>query len=207
MTLATKQYTHGPPKVVTAKSDNKTKLQTNSKPEDNRLLVRVSPGHPVLSSSPYAIMPELNNFLNEKLVRKIQMTNIGYTICPVSAEAREKLTDRMGEIEASLTLKGSVKVENPVQQVAYRLSGVSCTYAVYNRNIVDLKEINASVVAEALTDLTNVAPLNVLESRGSEYTDFSPKRSWIFIYPKNTILSRNLPLFGVRISTKFLPQK
>ena len=65
-------------------------------PEDNRLLVRIGPSYPALSSSPYAIMLQLNAFLQEKLVREIQTTKTGFAICPVSAEAQEKLTARSG---------------------------------------------------------------------------------------------------------------
>lgn len=137
----------------------------------------VSPGYPALGLTPYAIMLELNNFLKEKLSRKIQRTNTGYEIYPVSAEAPEKNFARMSENEISMSSKGPVKVEKPEQKVAYWLSGVLRTYAAYNGNTVDLKEITASVVAEALTDLINVTQLNFLESRGSDNTDFSPKKS------------------------------
>ncbi|KAI0992998.1 hypothetical protein K3495_g15186 [Podosphaera aphanis] len=42
----------------------------------------------------------------------------------------------------------------------------------------------AEALAEALADLTKVAPINVLESRGSSYSEYSPTKSWIVLYPK-----------------------
>ncbi|KAI1004484.1 hypothetical protein K3495_g3726 [Podosphaera aphanis] len=122
-------------------------------------------------------MLDLNAFLKEKLVREVQSTKTGFAICPVSTEAQEKLIARMSEIEASLCARGQCKVEKPGQHVAYRLSGVPRSYAVFNGSTVELKQIDASVVADALTDLTNVPPINVLESRGSDNSDFSLKKN------------------------------
>ena len=181
--------------------------QPKIRPGDNRLLVRISPGHPALSSSPYAIMLQLNAFLKEKLVKEIQIIKTGFAICPVSVDAQEKLGARMGEIEASLSSSGQCKVEKPGQHVAYRLSGVPRNYSTFNGTSVEMREITASIVAEALTDLTNVPPIKVLESRGSNITEFSPKRNWIVLYPKGPTLSKVLPLFRARIPVKLLPPK
>ncbi|KHJ32501.1 hypothetical protein EV44_g4150 [Erysiphe necator] len=72
-----------------------TRTQTRHKPkkaqEDNRLLVRVSSGHPALSMSPYAVMLQLNQHLGEKLIREIQVTKTGFAICPSSVAALESL--------------------------------------------------------------------------------------------------------------------
>ncbi|KAI0995653.1 hypothetical protein K3495_g12526 [Podosphaera aphanis] len=132
MTPATKQHSQAPPRPVTAQAHSRPKAQAKSKPEGNRLLVRVGQGHPALGSSPYAIMLQLNTFLQEKLVREIQTIKTGFAICPVSVEAQEKLTARMGEIESSLSRQGQCKVEKPGQHVAYRLSGVPRSYTVFN---------------------------------------------------------------------------
>ncbi|KAI0993874.1 hypothetical protein K3495_g14310 [Podosphaera aphanis] len=133
-------------------------------PEENRLLVRVSEGHPALRMSPYAIQQQLNAFLNAKLVREVQMTNTGFAICPVNIEAQEALSVYMGE-----------------------LSGVPRSYASYNDFSMEMTEISATTIAEALTALTN--------------------KNWIVLYPKGSTLSKLLPLFGVRVPTKLLPQK
>ena len=113
----------------------------------------------------------------------------------------------MGETENSLSSQGQCKVEKPGQHVAYRLSGVPRTFAAFNGSTVENKHITAAVVAEALTDLTNVPPINVLESRGSDYSEYSPKKNWIVLYPKGSTLSKILPLFGVRVPAKLLPPR
>ena len=71
---------------------------------------------------------------------------------------------------------------------------------------MEMSEISANTIAEALTDLTNVAPINVLESRGSSNSEFYHQKNWIVLYPKGSTLSKLLPLFGVRVPTKLLPQ-
>ncbi|KAI1003670.1 hypothetical protein K3495_g4534 [Podosphaera aphanis] len=175
--------------------------------DDNRLLVRVTAGHPILSMSPYAIMLELNSFLGEKLVREVQTTRTGFAICPISTAAQEALIARMIEIENHLCSRGSCKVEKAEQHIAYRLSGVPRTYAGYNGTSIELIEITAAVVAEALRDLTHIAPINVLESRGTFESEFADTKSWIVLYPKGSKLSWSLPLFGVRVRTKYLPRR
>ncbi|KAI1004397.1 hypothetical protein K3495_g3817 [Podosphaera aphanis] len=158
MAPATKQHSQAPPRPVEAQAHTRHKAQAKSKPEDNRLLVRVGQGHLAPSSSPYAIMLKLNTFLQKKLVREIQTIKPGFAICPVSAEAQEKLTTRMGEIESSLSCQGQCKVEKPGQHAAYRFSGVPRSYTVFNGSTVERKEITASIVADVLTYLTNIPP-------------------------------------------------
>ncbi|KAI0992890.1 hypothetical protein K3495_g15294, partial [Podosphaera aphanis] len=97
--------------------------------------------------------------------------------------------------------------EKPDNHTAFRLSGVPRSYAGYDGSNIVMETIDAAVVAEALADLTKVAPINVLESRGSSYSEYSPTKSWIVLYPKGSNLSRSLPLFGVRVSAKLLPQR
>ncbi|POS83539.1 hypothetical protein EPUL_005161 [Erysiphe pulchra] len=208
MTPSMKQHTKPQVKTEITYAQMKPKTLPASKPEENRLLVRISPGHPALSSSPYAIMLELNAILEEKLVKEIQIIKTGFAICPVSLEAQEKLVSRMGEIEASLSNRGQCKVEKPGQHVAYRLSCVPRNYTILSGNSLEMKEITATVVSEALTDLTNISPINVLESRGSANIEYiSPLKSWIVIYPKGSTLSSVLSLFGVRVTAKILPQR
>ncbi|KAI0998686.1 hypothetical protein K3495_g9510 [Podosphaera aphanis] len=183
MIPATKKQLQAPQKSLRAQDQTRPKVQPKSTPEDNRLLVR------------------------KKLVREVQSTKTEFVICPVSTEAQEKLIARMGEIEASLCARGQCKVEKPGQHAAYRLSGIPRSYAVFNGSTVELKQFDASVVADALTDLTNVPPISVLESRGSDNSDLSPKKNWTVLYPKGPTLSKILPLFGVRIPAKILPPR
>lgn len=195
----------GPPKKL-SQNTNREKL---AKPlEDNRLLVRVSSGHPALDISPYAVMEQLNNFLDQKLVREVQTTKTGFAICPASAAAQETLASKITEIQTFLSSRGQCIVEKPESHSAYRISGVPRTYVGYNKEgAVEAIEINEASLAEALTVLTHVAPLNVLESRGTVTSDFSPCKSWVVLYPRGTSLSRSLPLFGVRVVAKLLPQR
>ncbi|KAI0990771.1 hypothetical protein K3495_g17416, partial [Podosphaera aphanis] len=146
--------------------------------------------------SPYAIQQQLNAFLNAKLVREVQMTKTGFAICPVNIEAQEALSVRMDELESFLSSQGQCKVEKPIQHNAYRLSGVPRSYASYNGSSMEMTQISATTIAEALTDLTNVAPINVLESRGSSTSEFYHQKNWIVLYPKGSTLSKLLPLFG-----------
>lgn len=135
------------------------------------------------------------------------MTKTGFAICPVNIEAQEALSVRMGELESFLSSQGQCKVEKPIQHNAYRLSGVPRSHASYNGSSMEMSEISATTIAEALTDLTNVAPINVLKSRGSSNPEFYHQKNWIVLYPIGSTLSKLLPLFGVRVPTKLLPQK
>lgn len=54
-------------------------------------------------------MLQLNSFLKEKLVREVQITKSGFTICPISLPAQEAMISRIGELEAFLSKKGSSK--------------------------------------------------------------------------------------------------
>ncbi|KAI1004606.1 hypothetical protein K3495_g3606 [Podosphaera aphanis] len=154
-------------------------VQTHPKPArvDYLLLVRVSIDHPSLKMSPYAVMLHLNSFLKEKLVLEIQTTNTGFAICPTSTAAQEIFSARMSEIQAFLSTRGQF-------------------------------EITATVVAEALTDLIKVAPISVLEPRNTSKAEYAAHKDWVVFFPaESTSLSRNLPLFGIRVQSKLLPKK
>ncbi|KAI0997822.1 hypothetical protein K3495_g10367 [Podosphaera aphanis] len=189
---------------------SKQPVRTQPKPArvDDRLLVRVSPDHPSLRMSPYAIMLKLNSFLKEKLVLEIQSTKTGFAICPISTAAQEALIARMSEIDEFLSTSGKCKVEKPTNHKAYLISGVPRSYAGYNGSEIELVEITASTIAEALLELTNVAPINVLEPRNASKAEFAAHKDWIVLYPEESSpLSRNLPLFGIRIQAKLLPKR
>ncbi|KAI0991351.1 hypothetical protein K3495_g16836, partial [Podosphaera aphanis] len=150
----------------------KIRAKTREIPEDNRLFVRVSSGHPALQMSPYAVMLQINNHLKEKLVREVQSIKTGFAICPISTTAQETLFARMGEIETFLSTQGHCKVEKPTSHIAYRLSGVPRSYQGFDGTSMTTTEITSEVVSDALLHLTNVAPLNVLESRGQYDSDY-----------------------------------
>lgn len=181
--------------------------QTRKEIEDNRILVRVSPGHPCLSMSPYATMIEINKFLNEKLVREIQITKTGFAICPISALVQEVLYSRMSDSESFLSTKGICKVEKPTNHSAYLLSGIPRTYAGFNGNRVETFEITARTISEALRDLTNVAPIDVIESRRSSSSQYLAQKERVVLYPAGSSPSRYIPLFGVRVHIKLFPRR
>lgn len=122
-------------------------------------------------------MLQFNEFLKAKLVKEIQVTKIGFAICPASVDAQGKLDARKGEIEASLSPEGQCKFEKPAKFVAYRLSGASSTYSISGGRTDELKKITATVVAETLASLTNVAPINILESKGFGNSECSAKKN------------------------------
>ncbi|KAI0999653.1 hypothetical protein K3495_g8543 [Podosphaera aphanis] len=155
---------------------------------DNRLLVQFSTDHPSLKMSPYAVMLHLNSFLKEKLVLEIQTTKTGFAIFP--------------------TLTAAQEVEKPTNHKAYLLSGVTRSYAGYNGTELELVEIMATVVAEALTDLTKVAPISVLKPRNASKAEYAAHKDWVVLFPEeSSSLSRSLPLFGIRVQSKLLPKK
>ncbi|POS83996.1 hypothetical protein EPUL_003700, partial [Erysiphe pulchra] len=131
--------------------------------------------------SPYAIMLQLNGFWKGKLVREVQKIKTGFAICPASNDAHETLLTRMPEIEAFLLTEGDCKVEKPQQFSAFKLSGITRSYSGYNGSWIELIDIVATTIAiaEALFDLTNVRPVNVLD----------------------------LPLFGVHVPVELLPKR
>lgn len=183
------------------------KIATKNTVADNRLLVRVSQGHPALVMSPYAVMLSLNQFLGEKIVREIQVTKTGFAICPISLAAHEKLVSRMADLESFLSTKGPCKVETPTNHNSYLISGIPRSYAGYNGTTIEMVEITASAIEEALWDLTNVRPVSVTECKSSIDQPFLDKTKWIVLYPEGSSLSKNFPLFGVRVNTKMLPKK
>ncbi|POS83035.1 hypothetical protein EPUL_005871 [Erysiphe pulchra] len=112
--------------------------------EDNRLFVRVLPGHAALKMSPYA---------------------------------------------------------------AYLLLGIPPFYTGFNGSTMEQIEITASTIAEALTNLTNIAPVSVLEPRKNDSSQYMGERNWVVLFPEEiSKLSRVLPLFGTHVFTKFLPK-
>ncbi|KAI0996690.1 hypothetical protein K3495_g11495 [Podosphaera aphanis] len=119
------------PPIKPAQATNKGKI---AKPhEDNRLLVRVAAGHPALNISPYAVMEQLNNFLNQKLVREVQLTKTGFAICPASVEVQEILVTKIPVLQGFLSSRGQCTVEKPENHAAYRTSGVPRNYIGYNK--------------------------------------------------------------------------
>lgn len=200
------QYAQKPKRSINF-DNTKSRAKPREVPEDNRLFVRVSAGHPALHMSPYAVMLQINNHLKEKLVREVQSIKTGFTICPVSKTAQETLFVRMGEIETFLSYQGQCKVEKPTSHIAYRISGVPRSYQGFDGTSMTSTEITSELVSDALIHLTNVAPLNVLESRSQYDSKYSPSKSWVVLYPKGPTLSKVLPLFGVRVPVKILPQR
>ncbi|KAI0998053.1 hypothetical protein K3495_g10136 [Podosphaera aphanis] len=104
--------------------------------------------------------------------------------------------------------RSKCKVEKPTNHKAYLLSGVPRSYAGYNGPEIELVEITAPAISEALLDLTNVVPINVLEPRNASKAEFAARKDRIVLYPEaSSPLSRNLSLFGIRIQAKFLPNR
>ncbi|KAI0992275.1 hypothetical protein K3495_g15911 [Podosphaera aphanis] len=126
--------------------------------------------------SPYAVMQQINNYFTEKLVSKVQPTKTGFAICPASAAAQESLNSKIDAIQEFLSSQGQCIVEKPENHTAFRLSGVPRSYAGYDGSNIVMETIDAAVVVEALADLTKVSPINVLESRGSSYSEYSPTK-------------------------------
>lgn len=152
-------------------------------------------------------MLQLNGFLKENIVREVQKIKTGFAICPVSNAAHDTLVARMADIEAFLTTEGECKVEQPVQYSAFKLSGVPRSYSGYSGSGIELTEITAATISQALLDLTNVSPLNVLECHSSTDNEFSHKKNWIVFFPQGSYLSKSLPLFGARVPVKLLPKR
>ncbi|KAI1005913.1 hypothetical protein K3495_g2308 [Podosphaera aphanis] len=156
--------------------------------------------------SPYAVMLQINNYLKEKLEREVQSIKTGFVICPISSTAQETLSARMGEIETFLSTQGQCRVEKPTSHTAYRLSGFPRSYQSFDGISMTTTEITSEVISDALHP-TNIAPLNVLEFRGQYDSEYSPTKSRVVLYPKGPNLSKILPLFGVRVPVKILPQR
>ncbi|KHJ31406.1 hypothetical protein EV44_g4009 [Erysiphe necator] len=154
--LPNKPHKH---KSASAPACNQHKRNT----DDKRLLVRVPPGHPSLNMSPYTTMLQLNGFFEEKLVREVKITKTGFAIWPVSLSAQEAMLSRINELESFLSTKGVCKVEKPTNYLAYLLTGIPRSYAGYNGSSIEGATITVSTISEALRDLTNVAPVNVIE--------------------------------------------
>ncbi|KHJ34762.1 hypothetical protein EV44_g4146 [Erysiphe necator] len=142
----------------------KTKSPSKNTQEDHRLLVKISAGQPALSMSPYAVMQQLNNYLEENLVREIQNIKTGLAICSASSNAQEKLYSRINDIEVFLSIQGACKVEKPEIYNAYRLSGVPHAYNDFDGTAMFSTEITEKIFANALTALTNVAPVEVFRT-------------------------------------------
>lgn len=198
------------PKQLQQQSKQKMVLArspTKNEKEDNRLLVRVSPGHPCLDMSPYAIMMQINQFLNEKLVREIQITKTGFAICPTSVPAQELLLNRMADLEIFLSTKGICKVEKPTNHIAYLLSGIPRSYTGFNGTSLESVEITAQIISEALRDLTNFTPISIIETRGRDTSQYLANKDWVVLYPEGSSLSKSLPLFGVRVNARRLPKR
>lgn len=196
-----------PPDTQLPKPVNKSKVLPKKPHEDNRIFVRISPGHTCLGMSPYAIMLQLDAFLKGKFVREVQKIKTGFAICPISNEAHETLVARMSDIEAFLSIEGECKVEKPEQYSAFKLSGIPRSYSGYDGSGIVLIDITANTIAQALTDLTNIPPANVIECQSPTDNQFSDKKNWIVFYPQGSNLSKSLPLFGARISVKLLPKR
>lgn len=152
-------------------------------------------------------MLQLNGFLEGKPVREIEKIKTGFAICPASSDAHETLLTRMPEIEAFLSTEGDYKVEKPQNFFAFKLSGIPRSYSGYNGSGIGLIDITANTISEALYDLTNVRPVNVLECQSSTDKQFSHKKNWIVFYPEGASLSKSLPLFGARVPVKLLPKR
>lgn len=112
----------------------------------------------------------------------------------------------MADIETQFSSKGPCKIEISTNHVSFIISGMPRSYAGYNGTSIEMIKITASNISDALWDLTNFKLVSVTECKSSAEQQFTDKGNWIVLYPEGTLLSKIIPLFGVRVITKMLPK-
>ena len=153
------------------------------------------------------MLPHLNEFQKEKMIREVQTTKNGVAIFPASIPAQEALINRMDALESYLSTHGNRKVKKLTNHAAYLLTSIPRSYIGFNGISVENIPIKALSVAEALMGLANIQLINVFEPQGSNTAQFSHHKDWTALYPEGSILARKLPLFGVYVPAKKLIKK
>lgn len=152
-------------------------------------------------------MMAITKFLNEKLVREIQIIKTGFAICTTSAPVQEAIVSRMSDLQLFLSTKGACIEKKPKNHSAYLLSCIPRSYVGFNSTRIQKIEISVQKTSEALTNLTNVTPVSIIERRGSTTSQYSAQKDWVVLYPAGSALSKIIPLFGVRVHVKLLPKR
>lgn len=97
-------------------------------------------------------MMAINKFLNEKLVREIQITKTGFAICPTSVPAQEALASHTSDLQSFLSTEGACIVEKPTNHSVYLILGIPRLYAGLDSIRLQTIEITAQKISEALTE-------------------------------------------------------
>lgn len=151
-------------------------------------------------------MLQFNGFLKEKLIREVQITKTGFAICLFSLAAQETLFSRKSELESFLLTKGDCKVEKPTNHLACLLIGITPLYAGYNGNSIEGVTITVPLISEALRDISDIAPINIIECKYPNMSEHIYNKNWVALYPEGFLLPKMIPLFGVHVQTKLLPK-
>lgn len=119
--------------------------------------------HTCMNMSPYIVMLQPNGFLKENIVREVQKIKTGLAIYPLSSTPHDNLLENFSEIKAFLSTEGECKVQKPGQHSAFKLSGIPLSFSGNGTSGLELIEITAVTISQALLVLTNFLPMNVIE--------------------------------------------
>lgn len=86
-------------------------------------------------------------------------------------------------------------------------TGIPRSYGGYNGSAVEGVSITALIISEVPRDLTNITPISVIEGKNTKNFTHIYQKNWAFLHPEGSLLSRDIPLFGVWVQTKLLPKK
>ena len=175
---------------------------------DNRLFVRLPPGHKAKEIQAYAIFSGLRIQLgsNSSLLKEVQATKTGFALCPPSSDSLPALEAHK---EAITSFFGECQIERSSRWVSYRVTNVPRKIGQFINNAYTLISVDSKAMSCAVAEATGFNPISVTETTASTSNSTSPSSSWFVNFPEgvNASLPRQLRLFGTVTNARLLAKK
>jgi hypothetical protein len=176
---------------------------------DNRLFVRLPDGHQARDMQGYAILTSLRAQLGPdgSLLKEVQATKTGFALCPTSPNDLKALEAKGNLIS---TFFGGCQVDRGSPWVSYRVTNVPRKVGqILANGTYSLVPVDSQLIIQAVAEATMITPVSATETTYSVSNPHLHCSSWFVNFPEGTTtaIPRQLRIFGITATTRFLPRK
>ena len=176
---------------------------------DNRLFVRLPDGHQARDMQGYAIHTSLRAQLGPdgSLLKEVQATKTGFALCPTSPNDLKALEAKSNLIS---TFFGGCQVDRGSRWVSYRVTNVPRKVGqILADGTYSLAPVDSQLIIQAVAEATKITPASATETTHSVSNPNLAYSSWFVNFPEGTTtaIPRQLRIFGITATTRFLPRK
>ena len=176
---------------------------------DNRLFVRLPDRHQARNMQGYAILTSLRAQLgpDASLLKEVQATKTGFALCPTSPNDLKALEAKSNLIS---TFFGGCQVDRGSHWVSYRVTNIPRKVGqILADGTYSLVPVDSQLIIQAVAEATMITPVSATETTYSVANPHLQCASWFVNFPEGTttVIPRQLRIFGITATTRFLPRK